>query len=197
MKTKTFFFFVTICFSFAASSQQTYEDSMNVFVQHYVQQHEVVKGADKKRMQFYPVNKAFRVEATITPASTAGRISFKTSGNRNKLFRVYGTASFQLNGKNYQLNLYQSQELVVNPQYKNYLFLPFTDSTSGNETYYGGRYLDLSATDIQNNLLMLDFNKAYNPYCAYVSGVYNCPIPPKENALAVAINAGEKNYSAN
>jgi uncharacterized protein (DUF1684 family) len=78
--------------------------------------------------------------------------------------------------------------------YRNYLFIPFTDSTSGEESYGGGRYLECFAGDIGYNLLDLDFNKAYNPYCAYGAG-YNCPIPPKENDLPIAIKAGEKNYA--
>jgi uncharacterized protein (DUF1684 family) len=80
------------------------------------------------------------------------------------------------------------------PEYKDHLFLPFTDLTSGEETYTAGRYIDLSFEDIIDNKVVIDFNKAYNPYCAYVSGKYNCPIPPRENTLSVAILAGEKNY---
>ncbi len=79
------------------------------------------------------------------------------------------------------------------PTYKNYLFLPFTDLTSGEESYGGGRYIDLETTDIFNNKVIIDFNKAYNPYCAYASG-YNCPIPPRENDLPVAVKAGEMNF---
>ncbi len=78
--------------------------------------------------------------------------------------------------------------------YKNYLFLPFTDLTSGNRSYGGGRYLDFLMEDIKSNTLIIDFNKAYNPYCAYTTG-YNCPIPPRENDLPVAIPAGEMEYS--
>ena len=113
-----------------------------------------------------------------------------------RVYRVFGTATFKIKGKNYSLNIYQSQDLMTNPQYKNYLFLPFTDLTSGNETYVSGRYIDLMIEDVKNNKVVLDFNKAYNPYCAYVSGKYNCPIPPKENALPVAIKAGEKAFTA-
>jgi len=80
-------------------------------------------------------------------------------------------------------------------EYKNYLFLPFTDATTGVETYESGRYIDLQTGDIKNNQVVIDFNKAYNPYCAYVSGVYNCPIPPRENHLPVAILAGEKRFA--
>ena len=76
-------------------------------------------------------------------------------------------------------------------EYKNYLFLPFTDETNYNQTFGGGRYLDFEITDIVGNKLILDFNKCYNPYCAYAGG-FNCPIPPKENDLKVKIKAGEK-----
>ena len=78
-------------------------------------------------------------------------------------------------------------------KYKNYLFVPYTDLTSGNKSYGGGKYLDFMMEDIQNNMLLIDFNKAYNPYCAYTSG-YNCPIPPRENNLLIAIKAGEMNF---
>jgi uncharacterized protein len=81
--------------------------------------------------------------------------------------------------------------LMNRPEYADYLFVPFTDATTGNETYGSGRYIDLRLGDIKNNTVLLDFNKCYNPYCAYTSG-YNCPIPPKENRLAVAVKAGEK-----
>ena len=78
-------------------------------------------------------------------------------------------------------------------KYKDYLFIPFGDATSGLTSYGGGRYMDFTLADIKDNTLVIDFNKAYNPYCAYTIG-YNCPIPPKENLLTEAINAGEKNY---
>lgn len=175
-------------------SQASYQDSINTFLKTYVTNHEVVKGEDKKFMRFYPVNKAYRVVASFAPSSSTGWLTFKTSGPKNKVFKLYGTLSFVLNGKACRLNAYQSQELMTNAEYKNYLFLPFTDSTTGNETYASGRYLDLNTTDVGNGKVVLDFNKAYNPYCAYVSGVYNCPVPPKENALPVAVKAGEKAF---
>jgi uncharacterized protein (DUF1684 family) len=90
--------------------------------------------------------------------------------------------------------VYQSEELMKLPDYADYLFLPFTDATSGEESYANGRYIDLRIKDIGNNQYTIDFNKAYNPYCAYVSGKYNCPIPPAENNLAVAIRAGEMKF---
>ncbi len=81
---------------------------------------------------------------------------------------------------------------MQDPKFKDELFIPFTDLTSGESSYGGGRYIDINVNDIVGGSFELDFNKAYNPYCAYVTGKYNCPIPPKENNLSVAIQAGEK-----
>jgi uncharacterized protein (DUF1684 family) len=106
----------------------------------------------------------------------------------------YGEISFVINGKSCQLTVYQSKDLMQRAEYKNYLFIPFTDATNGTDTYEGGRYIDLSIPDIKDTKVIVDFNKAYNPYCCYTSG-YDCPIPPKENALPVAINAGEMKYT--
>jgi uncharacterized protein (DUF1684 family) len=83
---------------------------------------------------------------------------------------------------------------MLKEEYKNYLFIPFTDATSGTHTYEGGRYIDISIPEITDNKIIIDFNKAYNPYCCYTPG-YSCPIPPKENALTIAINAGEMKYT--
>lgn len=192
---KSFSLFFLLVSSHIASAQIAYKDSINAFIKNYVATHEVVKNDDRKALQFYPANEFFRVVATFNPAMDSKWLSFPTSGKITKLFKVYGLLSFELNNKPLRLNVYQSQDLMLSEEYKNYLFLPFTDSTTGNETYEGGRYIDLSTKDIQGNEVVLDFNKSYNPYCAYVSGKYNCPIPPKENALSIAIRAGEKAYN--
>jgi uncharacterized protein len=77
--------------------------------------------------------------------------------------------------------------------YKNNLFLPFKDHTNGEESYGGGRYINLYTTDIQDGKIEIDLNTCYNPWCAYSDG-YNCPIPPKENHLEMEVRAGEKNF---
>jgi uncharacterized protein len=194
MEIKRFLFVPLVVVSISSFSQKSYEDSINAFLKNYVAAHEVVRGEDKKRMHFYPPDKTFRVPARFAKAADSKWISFPTSGRISKTFKVYGTLNFELNGKPLRLHVYQSQDLMMSEEYRNYLFLPFTDSTTGAETYEGGRYIDLSTKDIKNGNVLLDFNKAYNPYCAYVSGQYNCPLPPKENALSVAIRAGEKAY---
>ena len=78
-------------------------------------------------------------------------------------------------------------------EYKDYLFLPFTDLTNGDTTYGGGRYIDMRIPE--KNTIILDFNQSYNPYCAY-GGNYSCPIPPAENNLDIAITAGVKKFKA-
>lgn len=87
--------------------------------------------------------------------------------------------------------MYQSIALMQQEELKDYLFIPFNDLTNYETTYAGGRYLDISIKDIQGNRVVLDFNKCYNPYCAYASG-YSCPIPPAANRLSVRMDAGEQ-----
>jgi len=184
---------LTFC-AYHSFAQSSYQDSINSYIKNYITTHEVVKGDDRKQMHFFDVNEKYRVTAKFEKAQTDQWFEMPTSGRIKKVFRVYGVLSFKINDTLVKLNLYQSQGLMSNDQYKNYLFLPFTDATTGAETYESGRYIDLQTSDIKNNEVVIDFNKAYNPYCAYVSGVYNCPIPPAANHLPVAILAGEMVY---
>jgi hypothetical protein len=96
-----------------------------------------------------------------------------------------------LHGEQYSLFIYQSENLLKKEGMEDYLFLPFTDATNNIATFGGGRYLDFKMADIKNNQLIIDFNKAYNPYCAFGEG-YSCPIPPRENDMEIKIVAGEK-----
>lgn len=184
-----FLLMATVCVA-----QSSYRDSIDSYIKNYIDKHEVVKGEDRKHLHFYPVNKKYRVVAKFEPTQDAQWFQMPTSGRMKQVYRIYGVLSFTINDTLVKMNIYQSQGLMGSNDYKNYLFLPFTDATTGIETYETGRYIDLQTTDIKNNQVIIDFNKAYNPYCAYVSDVYNCPIPPKENHLAVAIKAGEKSY---
>lgn len=192
---KYVFSLLLIFCGYSSLAQSSYQDSINNYFKNYINTHEVVKGEDRKQMHFFDANEKFRVVAKFEKVQTGQWFEMPTSGRIKKVFRVYGVLSFKINDTLVKLNLYQSQGLMGNDQYKNYLFLPFTDATTGNETYESGRYIDLQTSDIKNNEVIIDFNKAYNPYCAYVSGVYNCPIPPAANHLPVAILAGEKTYS--
>ncbi len=183
--------FINISFGQTANNN----DSIESFQKKYVQEHEVVKGSDKSYMRFFPVDEKFRVTCRFERKLNSPWFAMETSGPLKKNYRVYGTVYFSLNDTAVALNIYQSQELMLVAQYKEHLFIPFTDATSGEETYISGRYYDFNISDISNDQLIIDFNKSYNPYCAYVSDKYNCPIPPKENFLAVAIRAGEKAFA--
>lgn len=194
MNKSLLFLLLLCCFSDQAQAQ-AYADSMQGYQQRYVQKHTVVTAEDKQHMHFFPVSAAYKVTGTVQLAENSPWFLMESSGPIRKMYRVYAAVSFPLHDTLVQLQVYQSQSLMQTEEYKDHLFLPFTDATSGAETYISGRYLDLSIKNIKDGKLVLDFNKAYNPYCAYVSGRYNCPIPPKENRLAVAIRAGEKNYS--
>ena len=140
-----------------------------------------------KGIHFYPFNEKYIVSAKFVRTPNEKSFQMSTSGGIRKTYIKYAEVSFTINAKQYKLNVYQSQDLIKSAEYKDYLFIPFTDLTSGNETYEGGRYIDLNIP--QGNNIIINFNKAYHPYCAYTDG-YNCPVPPQENTLPVKIEAG-------
>ena len=142
-----------------------------------------------KGHDFYPINKNLKVTARFERKENAVPFLMKTTTERLPTYEIYGVATFVFEDQTYRLNIYQSHRLRETEEYKNHLFLPFTDLTNGNETYGGGRFIDLEIPD--GDAIIIDFNKAYNPYCAYNSK-YSCPIPPKENELPIAIKAGVK-----
>lgn len=201
MNTKKIIYLLLLCLSFhfavaQNNSQKAYIDSLTSWQKNYVSTHEVVKGKDKKHFRFYKPTTAFGVLSSFEKIKDTTTVAIKTTGKKipQKYFIRYGKIKFAINFKVHELTIFQSKDLMNNPDYKDYLFIPFTDSTSGKETYGSGRYIDLQTSDIKNGMVFLDFNKAYNPYCAY-SDNFNCPIPPKENALKVSIRAGEKVFA--
>lgn len=151
--------------------------------------------SDIKSLRFYDADSTYRVTAKVEILPPApGFIMPVFSGNGSEYTR-YALLKFLLKGQVMELTVYKNPKLSGNPQYADYLFLPFTDKTNGEDTYAGGRYIDLSAKDFKNDALIIDFNKAYNPYCAYSAG-YSCPKPPEENKLEIRVEAGEKNFAA-
>lgn len=153
-----------------------------------------LKEEDFQYLRFYEPNEKFRVECQFTAITGGKPFQIPTTTGENRTYTKFGELSFQLDGKTYKLAVYRSPDLQRIPQYRDYLFIPFNDLTNGKETYGGGRYIDLRMKQIENDKIVLDFNKAYNPYCAFGVG-YSCPIPPRENHLKVAIEAGEQNYA--
>jgi uncharacterized protein (DUF1684 family) len=137
---------------------------------------------------FFPFDLKYRVTAKFVKTKNAKPFDLPTSSGKTKTNREYGKAIFELDGKSYTLNLYQSLDLIKQKKYKDYLFLPFRDATNEKETYGGGKYMDLRIP--KGNTIMLDFNQSYQPFCAYNAYDYNCPIVPEENKLPVEIRAG-------
>jgi uncharacterized protein (DUF1684 family) len=144
-------------------------------------------------LSYFDINSKLRIEANFTKNADPASFDINTSNGSKKQFYTYGHADFYLDGVKNRLAIYRNVQNMRHPKYKNYLFLPFTDDTSGEETYGGGRYIDVHIDDLENNMLVIDFNTAYNPYCAYGDG-WSCPIPPAENYIAVKILAGEKYF---
>lgn len=176
------------------AQQDAYVKSIKAFQKDYVVTHEVVTGKDKKYFRFFPVNEKYNVNCKFEKITDTVGFIMNTSAKTQKHYFKYGKLSFTIDSNTYNLFVYQSKDLMEKEKYRNYLFVPFTDATTGDESYGSGRYLEFYIADIQNNQLQLDFNKAYNPYCAY-SPNYKCPIPPRENFLSVAIKAGEMNFT--
>lgn len=140
-----------------------------------------------KGLPFFPVDEKYRVTAKFERLPPSNPLRMHTSDNRLRAFDRYAKATFTLDGKEYTLILYRDRSSRQKEESKNRLFLPFTDQSNGAGTYGGGRYIDLEIPE--GDTIVIDFNKAYNPFCAY-SDRYSFPIPPKENDLSIAILAG-------
>jgi len=149
------------------------------------EQHKNFKG-----LKYFEPDINFQFVAQLVKADTPETVVMRTSTERAPEYIEYGVVKFTVEGTEYTLKAYQSKKyLDVKPDDRS-LFIPFRDETTGNETYGGGRYVDCEIP-VTGDQLILDFNKAYNPYCAY-NPRYSCVIPPEENRLPIAINAGEK-----
>lgn len=148
---------------------------------------------DLRHLDFFSPasNGKVRAEFTLTPH--AEPFEMPTYSGITRTYRKWGEATFIWDGQRATLSLFENMTLRANPVYNDYLFLPFKDETNGVTTYGGGRYLNMSKADTEDGNIIIDFNKCYNPWCAYSDG-YNCPIPPRENHLLYPMKAGEKSY---
>lgn len=146
---------------------------------------------DFRGLEFYPINKKYKVEAIFKRTKNTIPFKMKTTTDRAPIYEKYGEVSFEIDGKKIKLNIYQSHRLRNTKKYKDYLSLPFTDLSSGKTSYGGGRYVDLTIP--KGNTIIIDFNKAYNPYCAY-NHKYSCVVPPAENHIELEIKAGVMKY---
>lgn len=142
-------------------------------------------------LEFFPISNKFKVTAKLTETKDRPIFKFPTTTDRIAVYEKYGVISFSLDGKDLQLDIYKDK--TPSEGYENHLFLPFLDGTNGKTSYAGGRFIDVLTTDIIDGKIEIDFNKAYNPYCAY-SDRYSCPITPRNNYLDVEVEAGVKAY---
>ena len=142
-----------------------------------------------QKQDFYPASFTFRCDATYKKPRKPKTISVPTSGVKIKDFTEYALVTFIVDGKKYKIMTYRQSPVL--PLYKNLVFVPFKDLSAPKETYGGGRYMDMDINDFKDGKVIIDFNRAYNPYCAFSDG-WNCPIPPDQNHLKVKIEAGEK-----
>ncbi|WP_338733033.1 DUF1684 domain-containing protein [Mangrovimonas cancribranchiae] len=153
-----------------------------------------LKSKDRKHfkgLDFFKVDSSFVVQARLELTPDSKWFKMKTTTNRISEERVYGILHFTLKGTSYKLNVYQGKDLMTREGFEDYLFLPFLDNTNGDSTYGGGRYIDLRIP--KDDTIVIDFNKAYNPYCAY-NEKYSCPIVPRKNYLDTNITAGVKAF---
>lgn len=147
---------------------------------------------DFEGLDFFEPDTTYVVKAKFVLTPDAVPFLLPTTTDRKSREVVYGIAYFTLNGSEHQLEVYQSLDLMDDEGYEDYLFLPFLDETNGAETYGGGRYIDLSIPE--GDTLVIDFNKAYNPYCVY-NKKYSCPLVPRQNYLRTMVRAGVKNFN--
>jgi uncharacterized protein (DUF1684 family) len=146
--------------------------------------------ADFTGLNYFAEDPAFVFTVTVMRlADDEPLIEMETSTGEMRLYRRWGTFAFQVDGQEAVLTIYSD------PHGYDY-FMPFKDATNGRFTYPAGRYLDNhrpGLNQLSDTTFEVDFNFAYNPYCAY-SPAYSCPLPPRENWLKVPIQAGEKNF---
>lgn len=196
---KQLFFYITILIVLNTQAQNTYTDSIQ---KHRTELNEHFKNAktsplpSKKRKEFtalpfFKIDPKLKVKAKLKYTFNSPIQYIKNTKNKTEAYQKYALATFVVNNKTYSLSIYQSLSLKKVRGYENYLFIPFTDLSNGKTTYHGGRYLDSEIPKDASGYIILDFNKAYNPYCAYNKN-YACPIPPKNNYIATEILAGVK-----
>ena len=194
MKKIIFFLFCT-AFTFAQKDLASAEKFQSELNQSYADSlKSPLTKADFKQfkgLDFFSINEKYIVEATFIRTKKEKPFGMKTTTSRTPLYKKYGELHFEIDDKAFKLNVYQNVDLNKKTGYEDYLFLPFSDLTCGKESYIGGRYVDMKIQKGQT--WTIDFNKAYNPYCAY-NYEYSCPIVPLENDLDIEILAGVKKF---
>lgn len=194
---------MVIIFSFSCSEEKRYQDVNLTEYQRQVNNYfkdasvSPLKPKDLKNFQgldFFEFDSIYVVKAKIEETKESLPFKMKTTTDIPADVRKYADLFFQISDKEFELSVYENLEYEGVEGYENYLFLPFLDETNENETYGGGRYLDLFLNGTDS--IIIDFNKAYNPKCVYDEN-FSCPIVPRKNFLNTRIEAGVKNFIKN
>lgn len=198
MYMKLTFVTVVLCWINVMAFGQTYSSTISKFRSDQQtalakEQFGPLRPQDIANLRYFEPDQQYKVSATVEILFNEPTFRMPTYDGTSNEYKRYALLHFTLKNEKVTLTAYQSAALFQNPAYKDHLFLPFLDQTNGNQTYEGGRYIDLDSKNIKNKSIEIDFNKAYNPYCAYSNG-YRCPQPPAENHLQLAVEAGEKKY---
>jgi uncharacterized protein (DUF1684 family) len=175
-----------------AQTSKEYQEELNVSFADSL--HSPLTNEDRlhfDHLDFFPIDEKYIVKAKFIKLKKQKPFEMPTTTTRKPKYIKYGELHFTIDSKELVLTVYRNIDLSKRKGFKDYLFLPFLDETNGIETYGGGRFLDMKVP--KSNEVIIDFNKAYNPYCAY-NPEYSCPIVPLENQLAVEINAGVKKF---
>lgn len=198
-------FLIGLIAAFLHSNAQSYESKIREWRQEYKREflndaRSPLRAKDTGFLRFFPVDSNYRVNAKIRFTPESKVFDMATHSGKNKQFKTFGILTFEIpvrykhnpaskERKAIQIPIYENLA-HANDTFADYLFLPFTDYTCDDESYGGGRYIDLKKKDIQGDYVLVDFNQAYNPWCVYKGG-YSCPIPPGENRIAMRIPVGE------
>jgi uncharacterized protein (DUF1684 family) len=187
---------IVIIFSFSCREEKRYQDVNLTEYQRQVNNYfkdasvSPLKPKDLKNFQgldFFEFDSIYVVKAKIEETKESLPFKMKTTTDIPADVRKYADLFFQISDKEFELSVYENLEYEGVEGYENYLFLPFLDETNENETYGGGRYLDLFLNGTDS--IIIDFNKAYNPKCVYDEN-FSCPIVPRKNFLNTRIEAG-------
>src|SRR5688572_19174534 len=204
MKTKNIIFLVaavvvivSLVYSFMGSGDQSaYIEEINQereekdrFMKSSKESPFASKPDDYHGLLYYPPDPRYRIIADLNPIESKEVVTLTTNTGEEQRYQQYALAEFDLDGYHHKLLILEVADMGP---FRGKLFFAFGDDTSADETYGAGRYLDLEKVP-GSTTITLDFNKAYNPYCAYISN-YSCPFPPAQNLLKIPIKAGEKTY---
>jgi uncharacterized protein (DUF1684 family) len=201
MKKSSFHSVILLCFSIAliqcggvseeeyAQSIKEHRDAIDVFMRSADASPFLSGDLPFQPLDYFSPDPSFNIIASYQPIGNRKVRNLTTSNGQEEAYEEYGYAFFDLNGQHHQLLILKNLNAQAD------FFIPFADASNGQSTYGGGRYLNVPMGNIESTI-ELDFNKAYNPYCAY-NATYICPLPPASNILRIPILAGEKNYTTN